>query len=43
MVEELDDDKVRRRLLKAIEKVDGVKSVEDRVDVAVTGRTGGSK
>lgn len=39
----LQDDKARRRLLKAIEKVDGVRSVEDQVEVVVTARTGGSK
>lgn len=39
----LADDKMRRRLLKAIEKVDGVRSVDDQLERVVTTRTGGSK
>jgi osmotically-inducible protein OsmY len=39
----LSDDKVRRRLLKAIEKVDGVRSVEDQLEMVVTTRTGEAK
>lgn len=39
----LDDDKTRRRLIKAIEKIDGVRSVEDQLEVVVTAKTGESK